>query len=107
MARLQKGVCAGTTSQQTLYLGPDLERAPDGSWTKYPHPDVKQVGGATFFLHRDHLESVRAISDAPGGPAQRFTFRPYGSHRRIAAPRGHHDALLFTDALTPGFAPCF
>ena len=44
-ARLQKGVYAGTTSQQTRDLGPDLERGPDGTWTKYPHPDVKRVGG--------------------------------------------------------------
>ncbi|WP_256374269.1 MULTISPECIES: RHS repeat domain-containing protein [unclassified Chelatococcus] len=88
-ARLRKGVHVGTTSQQTLYLGPDLERGPDGTWTKYPHPDVKRVGGATFFLHRDHLKSVRAISDAAGGPAQRFTFRPYGE--RTGAATAHRE----------------
>gem|GEM_PF-6577174 len=49
--------------ETTLYPGADIERAQNGTWTKYPHPDVKKVGNNPFFLHRDHLNTVRAMPD--------------------------------------------
>jgi hypothetical protein len=33
------------------------------NWTRYPHMDLKVVGTNKFFLHRDHLASVRAVTD--------------------------------------------
>ncbi|PVE20320.1 hypothetical protein DC522_33035 [Microvirga sp. KLBC 81] len=83
-ARWKKSANTGPngTVQTTLYLG-DLEIAPDGTWSLYPHPDLrlkKSPGGTvrTAFLHRDHLSSVRAITDASGAVLQSSGYRAYG-----------------------------
>jgi RHS repeat-associated protein len=48
---------------------------------------AKRTGGATFWLHRDRLGSVQAITDAAGQLVQRRTYRPYGE--TIADSTGH------------------
>jgi RHS repeat-associated protein len=67
---------------ETLTLGPDLERSPSGQWTKNLHADVKRVGNggaaAPFFHHRDHLASVKVISNASGQEVKRTVYRPFG-----------------------------
>lgn len=86
--------CSGTRDAVTLTFGADLERdtrwtCTSGTWgsafewTKYPHADVKRVGTGSaakpYFLHRDHLKSVRTVTDGTtGGTAQVSTYRPYG-----------------------------
>jgi hypothetical protein len=53
----------------TLYLGADAERAPDGVWTKYVHPDAVKVGASLTWLHRDHSQSIRLrVRDRRGAP---------------------------------------
>jgi YD repeat-containing protein len=72
-ARLKKSAKTSPNGvvETTLYLGPDLELASDGTWQKYPHPEVRLTGSGsavqTAFLHRDHLASVRAVTNASGG----------------------------------------
>jgi RHS repeat-associated protein len=61
-ARLTRTTNAGTS----LTLGPDLERQPDGSWTKFITPEVKRQGlstgtSASYSVLRDHLASVRLV----------------------------------------------
>jgi hypothetical protein len=50
----------------TLYPDANVEIARDtlGNWiyTRYPHMDVKVVGTAKHFLHRDHLASVDQVT---------------------------------------------
>ncbi len=76
-------------AQTTLYLGPDLERDTSGMWTKYPHADFKRVGtgvsAQNFFLHRDHLASVRVVTNATGGQAQRAKLKPFGDRALATA----------------------
>lgn len=73
-ARLKKVVGANTT----LYLGDNIERDPTGAFTNYIAPDVKRAGGALHFLHRDHLSSVRAITDSTGVLYRASVYEPYG-----------------------------
>jgi len=40
-ARLKKIVRSPTGTQETLYLGADVERDPAGIWHKYPHPEFR------------------------------------------------------------------
>jgi len=72
--RLKKQTVSGTT----LYLGADTEIDPAGGHTNYLNPDVKQVGGAINVLHRDHLTSVRRVTDASGALTRASVYQPYG-----------------------------
>lgn len=73
-ARLKKIV----GSSATLYLGDDIERDPPGAFTVYITSDVKRIAGASHYLHRDHLASIRAVTDASGAIYRASTYRPYG-----------------------------
>ncbi|MBS7707565.1 RHS repeat-associated core domain-containing protein [Chelatococcus asaccharovorans] len=79
-SRLKKVANTGPnrTPQTTLYLGPEIERGPDGVWQKYPYPDVNKRGTAATFLHRDHLATVRSVTDAAGAEVLHRYYRPYG-----------------------------
>ncbi|WP_201274251.1 hypothetical protein, partial [Microvirga brassicacearum] len=71
-ARLTKTVKADPNDpvgRTTLYLGPDVERAPGpasaGIWTVYPHPDIRlqpSPGGQDAIVQRDHLGSLRRLT---------------------------------------------
>ncbi|MER9755063.1 RHS repeat-associated core domain-containing protein [Mesorhizobium sp. M0166] len=88
-------------STVSLFYGPDGSRAkktssvattlyPDASveinpatpgaeiYTRYPHPDVKVTGTVKAFLHRDHLASVRMVTDATGAVAEQTNYATYG-----------------------------
>ncbi len=82
-ARLKK-TAGGVT---TLYFGDDLEVIPGASpqYTKYLPGDAKRVGlSTTTWLHRDHLQSVRAITNAVGGILDRANYRPFGEQLGFA-----------------------
>ncbi|MER8583606.1 hypothetical protein NKG95_33910, partial [Mesorhizobium sp. M1423] len=89
------------SSAVSLFYGPDGARAkksssfattlyPDASveidpatpgaeiYTRYPHPDVKVTGATKAFLHRDHLASVRMVTDASGAIAEQTNYASYG-----------------------------
>lgn len=85
----------------SLFYGPDGARAkksssfattlyPDASveinpatpgaeiYTRYPHADVKVTGATKAFLHRDHLASVRLVTDATGAIVEATNYASYG-----------------------------
>jgi RHS repeat-associated protein len=68
----------------TLYPSADVEidatSTPDSlaDFTRYPHPDIRIVGAQKFFLHRDHLASVRVVTDASGVTAESNSYAAYG-----------------------------
>ena len=53
-----------------------------GVWTKYLHDDAKKVGNGVgaqkFYHHRDHLKSVRIVTDTSGAEVKRTTYSPFG-----------------------------
>ena len=73
-----------TATTAVLYAGADVEIDDSdvsdvaGDYTRYPHPDLKIVGAAKFFLHRDHLASVRLVSTATGTIAEQSAYAAYG-----------------------------
>jgi len=73
---------ASGPAQVTAYLGPDAEIEPSGVWVKYVHDDVKRkgngAGAARYFHHRDHLKTIRVITDGAGNEATRTVYRVYG-----------------------------
>ena len=66
-----------TSLVEMLYLGSDVELKA-GVWTKYLHPDAKRVGATTTWMHRDHLATIRLITDAAGSVAERANYLPFG-----------------------------
>ena len=73
-ARVRKAVSGGAT---TLTPSADAEYAAS-TWTRYPHMDVKVVGSAKQVLHRDHLASVRFVTDASGALVEQTGYAAYG-----------------------------
>ncbi|MCB1386186.1 MAG: hypothetical protein KDJ80_09640 [Nitratireductor sp.] len=67
-----------TASGKRIYADADFEIAPDGGYLLYPHPDIKIDHGATQFLHRDHLNSVRVVTGETGAAVELSTYAPYG-----------------------------
>lgn len=66
-----------TGGQTTLYLGADEEVTPAGTHIKHPHADVRKSGADINWMHRDHLSSVKLMSDAAGAVISENFFRPY------------------------------
>src|SRR5262249_26061509 len=77
--RLKK-IAGGTT---TLYLG-DVEIS-GGMTTKYLPGDTKRVASTTYWMHRDHLNSVRVVTDGASAIVHRANYRPYGE-RLVTVP---------------------
>ncbi|MER8779671.1 RHS repeat-associated core domain-containing protein [Mesorhizobium sp. M0437] len=78
------GARAKKTSSVATTLYPDasveINPATPGAetYTRYPHPDIKVVGTVKTFLHRDHLASVRMVTDATGAVAEATNYATYG-----------------------------
>jgi hypothetical protein len=70
----------------TRFLGGGAEIDETGTWTKYVHADVKRTGNGAAaqasYMHRDHLASVRVITDAAGTEVERATYRAFGERAR-------------------------
>ncbi|MCP4090152.1 MAG: RHS repeat-associated core domain-containing protein [Gammaproteobacteria bacterium] len=45
---------------------------------KYPHADIKKSGTTTTWLHRDHLKSVRVVTDNTGVSTEKWVYEAYG-----------------------------
>ncbi|WP_181168040.1 RHS repeat-associated core domain-containing protein [Mesorhizobium sp. B2-4-19] len=77
-ARAKKSSAFATT----VYPDADVEIDPatPGAeiYTRYPHPDIKVVNGVKYFLHRDHLASVRMVTDASGAIVEQTNYATYG-----------------------------
>ncbi|WGI72089.1 toxin TcdB middle/N-terminal domain-containing protein [Neorhizobium petrolearium] len=78
---------------KTLYASADVEidRTTPGAeiYTRYPHPDLKvttTAAGATTksYLHRDHLASVRLVTNDTGTPAEQTAYAAYGQPTNTA-----------------------
>ncbi|WP_198032228.1 RHS repeat-associated core domain-containing protein [Mesorhizobium sp. LNHC252B00] len=66
----------------TLYPDANVEINPaiPGAevYTRYPHPDIKVVGTTKYFLHREHLASVRQVTDMSGTVVDGTSYATYG-----------------------------
>ncbi|MQX42983.1 hypothetical protein GHK58_22860 [Sinorhizobium meliloti] len=74
-ARAKKSWPLGTT----LYPDANVEWDPaKQTFTRYPHMDVRVVGTTKYFLHRDHLSSVRAVTDIDGNIVESTRYLAFG-----------------------------
>ncbi|MGR9138661.1 RHS repeat-associated core domain-containing protein (plasmid) [Rhizobium leguminosarum] len=83
-SRVKKSWSFGTTLYPDANV--EIDRTTPGTdiYTMYPHPDVKIVmtnGSGTsenFFLHRDHLASVRQVTNQSGTRVEQTGYAAYG-----------------------------
>jgi RHS repeat-associated protein len=70
------------TFGKTLYPSADVEiddtLSTSDAYTRYPHMDIKIVGYQVFFLHRDHLSSVRYVTNGAGATQETTAYAAYG-----------------------------
>ncbi|WP_208609296.1 RHS repeat-associated core domain-containing protein, partial [Pseudovibrio denitrificans] len=69
--------------QTTLYLGDDEEILPDGTVIKHLDGSVRRVGTTTNWLHRDHMSSVRMLTNNTGSIAAVSRYQPYGKRTDV------------------------
>jgi RHS repeat-associated protein len=80
-ARAKKAHSLGSI---TLYPSADVEINATGGtidladYTRYPHPDIKVVGATKYWLHRDHLASVRFVTNEAGAVVEQTGYAAYG-----------------------------
>ncbi len=87
-ARVKKSWAYGTT----LYPDAEVEYDPATKvYTRYPHMDIKIAGTSKFFLHRENLSSVRAVTTANGAVAETTAYLPYGepTNTGMATQKGY------------------
>ncbi|AHK47397.1 YD repeat containing protein (plasmid) [Ensifer adhaerens OV14] len=83
-SRVKKSYAFGTTLYPDANV--EIDRSTPGVdiYTRYPHPDLKivanaQTGAVTkAFLHRDHLSSVRLVTDAAGNLVEQTGYAAFG-----------------------------
>lgn len=72
----------------TRYASADIEFSGTGAaaadWTRYPHMNIKVEGGTAYWLHRDHLSSVRFVTTATGALAETTAYAAYGERTNAA-----------------------
>jgi RHS repeat-associated protein len=83
-ARAKKVSPLGTTR----YFGPEAEEK-GGVYARYPHMDVMVQGSAIFFLHRDHLATVKMVTNMAGAVTERTGYAVFGEPKPATSlPKG-------------------
>ena len=69
----------GVSRTDALEIAESWEPRGASDVTRYPHMDVKVTGdGIKYWLHRDHLASVRMVTDASGAVVEQSRYAAYG-----------------------------
>jgi RHS repeat-associated protein len=83
-ARAKKISALGTTR----YFGAEAEEK-GGLYTRYPHMDVMIQGSTVSFLHRDHLNTVKLVTNISGAVTERLGYAAFGEAKPATSmPKG-------------------
>jgi RHS repeat-associated protein len=83
-ARAKKVSALGTTR----YFGAEAEEK-GGVYTRYPHMDVMLQGTTVSFLHRDHLATVKLVTNMSGAVTERTGYAAFGEPKPTTSlPKG-------------------
>jgi RHS repeat-associated protein len=76
----------GTVIKQWIWAGTELVEERDGSnaVTRRFYPQGEEINGVPYYYTRDHLGSVREMTDAAGNIRARYDYDPYGQTTKIA-----------------------
>ena len=75
-----------TSTKRFVWAGLELaqERAANNSVTKRFFGGGEQIGGTNYYFTRDHLGSVREMTDSSGTVRARYDYDPYGRQTKLA-----------------------
>jgi RHS repeat-associated protein len=72
----------------TRYYGAEAEEKA-GVYTRYPHMDVMVQGSTISFLHRDHLATVKMVTNMAGTVTERTGYAAFGEPKPTTSlPKG-------------------
>ena len=72
----------------TRYFGAEAEEK-GGVYTRYPHMDVMVQGTTISFLHRDHLATVKMVTNMAGTVTERTGYAAFGEPKPTSSlPKG-------------------
>jgi RHS repeat-associated protein len=72
----------------TRYFGAEAEEK-GGVYTRYPHMDVMLQGNTISFLHRDHLATVKMVTNMAGAVTERLGYAAFGEPKPASSmPKG-------------------
>jgi RHS repeat-associated protein len=72
----------------TRYFGAEAEEK-GGVYTRYPHMDVMVQGATISFLHRDHLNTVKMVTNMAGTVTEHTGHAAFGEPKPVSGlPRG-------------------
>jgi RHS repeat-associated protein len=76
----------GIVIRQWVWCGPELceERDGSGNVTKRFYAQGEQVAGVPYYFTRDHLGSVREMTDGTGAIRARYDYDPYGRVTKVS-----------------------
>jgi len=91
-ARLTATDASGTM----VLLGTELELSATGVLTKLPNDDVRRIGTANCYVHRDHLATIKVESDASGAVGLSDRYTAYGEQIAVSSGSCAGDQRGFT-----------
>jgi RHS repeat-associated protein len=76
----------GTVTKQWIWAGTELVEERDGTnaVTRRFYPQGEEINGVPYYYTRDHLGSVREMTDNAGNIRARYDYDPYGQTTKIA-----------------------
>jgi len=75
-----------TSTKKLIWCGAQLceERDASNSVTKRFFAAGEQVAGSNYFFNRDHLASIRELTDTTGAVRARYDYDPYGGRTKVS-----------------------
>ncbi len=75
-----------TGTKQFIWIGSRIaeERDANNVVTRRFYPQGEQISGASYYYTRDHLGSVRELTDSTGAVRARYDYDPYGYRTKLS-----------------------
>ncbi len=83
---VEKDNGAITSTKNLIWIGSEIceERDAGNSVAKRYYPQGMQVGSTNYYYTRDHLGSVRELTNSLGGAQARYDYDPYGRRTKLS-----------------------
>ncbi len=83
---IEKSNGAVTSTKNLLWCGTEIceERDASNNVTRRYYPQGMQLSGSNYFYTRDHLGSIRELTDSSGVIQARYSYDPYGRRTKLS-----------------------